>query len=60
MHSLDLVRSRFTRAHPLEPELLPAIRHLSIFKRNSYKIKCFFEATDLHFNLFCTANRDPL
>jgi len=29
--SLDFVRSRFTRDHPCEPELLSAIRHLSIF-----------------------------
>ena len=56
-HSLDFVRSRFTRAHPLEPELLSAIRHLSIFKHNSYQIKCFYEATHLHFNLSCTASQ---
>jgi len=30
-HSLDFIRSRFSRAHPLEPELLSVIRHLSIF-----------------------------
>jgi len=29
--SLDYVHSCFTRAHPLEPELLSAIRHFSIF-----------------------------
>jgi len=29
--SLDFVRSRFTRAHPLERELLSAIRHLKYF-----------------------------
>ena len=53
--SLDFVRSRFSRAHPLEPELLSAVRHLSCLTWN-----VFFEATDLHraviFNLFCTAN----
>ena len=51
--SLDFVRSRFTRAHPLEPELLSA----SIFWHNSYQNKCFFKAIYLHravvFNLFC-------
>jgi len=61
--SLDFVRSRFTRAHPLEPELLSA----SIFWHNSYQIKCFlkqyicieqwfstfFVTFSVVFNLFC-------
>ena len=44
--SLEYVRSRFTLAHLLEPELPSAIKYF--FKYNSYHIECFFEAMDLH------------
>ena len=40
--SLEYVRSRFTRAHSLEPELPSPIKYF--FKVNSYQIECFLEA----------------
>ena len=50
----------FTRAHPLESDLLSAIRHLSIFNIIHITLNTFFEATDLHkavfFYLFYTAS----
>jgi len=46
------------------PELLSAIRYLSIFNIIHIRSNVFFEATDLHtavvFNLFVPRVRDPL
>ena len=44
--SHEYLRSRFTRAHPLESELPSAIKYF--LKVNSHQIECFFEAMDLH------------
>jgi len=44
--SHEYVRSRFTRPHPLEPELPSAIKYF--LKFNLYQIESFFEAMDLH------------
>jgi len=52
--SLEYVRSRFTLAHLLEPELPSAIKYF--FKYNSYHIECFFEAMDLHRTLNWNSN----
>jgi len=52
--SLERIRSRFTRAYPLEPELPSAIEYF--FKFNSYQIKCFFEAMGLHRTLDLNSN----
>jgi len=56
---LHCVRSRFIWAHPLEPELLSAIRHLSIFNIIHIRLNVFFWnnrfAWSSGFQLFCTA-----
>jgi len=51
---LEYLRSRFTRAHSLEPELSPAVKYF--FKYISYQMECFHEAMDLHTALNLNSN----
>jgi len=51
---LEYLRSRFTRTHPLEPELYPAINYF--FKCISYQVECFYEVMDLHITLNLNSN----
>ena len=44
--SVAMVRSRFPRPHPSEPELPSANKYFSKF--NAYQNECFFETMDLH------------
>jgi len=52
--SLEYLRSRFTRAHPLEPELPSIITYF--FKVNSYHIEYFLEARGLHKTMDLNSN----
>jgi len=56
--SLDFVRTLFTRAHPLEPELPSAIKYFNF--SSSYHIERFFEAMDLHRALDLNSNLVPI
>ena len=51
---LEYVCSRFSQAHPLDPELPSAIKYF--FKFNSYQIERFFEAMGLHRTLDLNSN----